>query len=144
MNGSTRSLFSSLVVVTLLGIILALLPLGAQGFAQSEEDQRAWLRALDILSSERMLADVTTLSSPAFNGRQTGTAGDTSSAKWVADRFLASGLSLARTRIDPTRPLRQGRGDTAGFMTTTVTAPNITPNPLLRISTASDTLTQHV
>ena len=66
MNGSTRSLFSSLVVVTLLGIILALLPLGAQGFAQSEEDQRAWRRALDSLSSERMIADVRTLSGPVI------------------------------------------------------------------------------
>ena len=129
---------------TLLGIILILLPLGAQGFEQSEEDQRAWLRSLDSLSSERMFADVTTLSSPAFDGRQTGTAGDASSAKWVADRFLTSGLSLARTRIDPTSPLRQGRGGAAGFMTTTVTAPNITPDPLLRISTVSDSLTQQL
>ena len=129
---------------TLLGITLILLPLGAQGFAQSEDDQRAGLRSLDSLSGERMLADVTTLSSPAFNGRQTGTAGDASSAKWVADRFLATGLTLARTRIDPTSPLRQGRESAAGFMTTTVTAPYITPNPLLRISTASDSLTQHV
>ena len=66
MNGSTRSFSPSLVVVTLLGIILILLPLGAQGFAQSEEDHRAWLRALDSLSSERMLADVTTLSGPCI------------------------------------------------------------------------------
>lgn len=144
MNGSTRSSFPSPVVGTLLGIILILLPLGTLSFAQSEEDQRAWLRSLDSLSSERMLADVATLSSPEFNGRQTGTAGDASSAKWVADRFLASGLSLARTHTDPTSPLRQGRGGTAGFMTTTVTAPNITPSPLLRISTASDSLTQQV
>jgi len=144
MNGSTRSGSSSPVVGTLLGIILTLYPLGGQGIAQSEEDQRAWLRSLDSLSSERMLADVTMLSSPTFNGRQTGTAGDTSSAKWVADRFLASGLSLARTHIDPTSPLRQGRENAAGFMTTTVTAPNITPNPLLRISTASDSLAQQV
>jgi hypothetical protein len=144
MNGSTRSCPPSLVVVTLLGIILILLPLGAHGFAQSEEDQRAWLRALDSLSSERMLADVTILSSPAFNGRQTGTTGDASSAKWIADRFLASGLSLAHARMDPTSPLRQGRGGAAGFMTTAVTAPNITPDPLLRISTASDSLTQQL
>jgi hypothetical protein len=144
MNGLRRSSSPSLVVGTLLGIILILFPLGNQGFAQSEEDQRAWLRSLDSLSSERMLADVTTLSSLAFNGRQTGTAGDASSAKWVADRFLASGLSLARTRIDPTSPLRQDRGSAAGFMTTTVTAPNIAPDPLFRISTASNSLSQQL
>jgi hypothetical protein len=145
MHGSTRSCSPSLVVVTLLGIILILLPLGAQGFAQSEEDHRAWLRALDSLSSERMLADVAILSSPAFNGRQTGTADDASSAKWIAERFLASGLSLANVRFDPTIPMRPGRGGSAtGLMTSVVTVPNIAPDPLLRISTASDSLTQQL
>jgi hypothetical protein len=80
MNGSTHSRSPSLVVVTLLGIILVLLPLGSQGFAQSEEDHRAWLRALDGLSSERMLADVRTLSGPSFNGRQAGSKDDLGSA----------------------------------------------------------------
>ena len=140
MNGSTRSLSSSLVVVTLLGIILVLLPLGAQGFAQSEKAQRAWLRALDSLSSERMLADVTALSSPAFNGRQTGTADDADSARWIADRFLASGLSLASLPAQPTSPLVPGRGGAIGLMTKLVTVPKIAPDPLLRISTASDSL----
>jgi len=144
MNDSTRSFSPSLVVLTLLGIILILLPLGAQGFAQSEEDHRAWLRALDSLSSERMLADVTTLSSPAFNGRQTGTADDASSAKWIADRFLASGLSLASARFDPTSPTAPDLGYATGLMTTVVTVPNIAPDPLLRISTASDSLTQQL
>ncbi|MGH7182490.1 MAG: M28 family peptidase, partial [Nitrospiraceae bacterium] len=106
-----------------------------------EEDHRAWLRALDSLSGERMLADVTTLSSPAFNGRQTGTTGDADSAKWVADRFLASGLSLASIRTDPTSPAEQGRGYGEGYMTAAVTVPKIAPNPALQISTAGDSLT---
>ena len=144
MNGSTRSCSPSLVVVTLLGIILVLLPLGTEGLGQSEEDHRAWLRALDSLSNERMLADVTTLSSSSFNGRQTGTTDDASSAKWIADRFLASGLSLASTRIDPTGPLVPGRGGATGFMTKIVTVPKIAPGPLLRISTASDSLTKQL
>ena len=128
MYGSTRSCSPSLVVVTILGIILVLLPLGTEGFAQSEEDHRAWLRALDSLSNERMLADVTTLSSSSFNGRQTGTTDDASSAKWIADRFLASGLSLGRSiRIDPTGPLVPGRGGATGFMTKIVTVPKIAP-----------------
>jgi hypothetical protein len=145
MNDLTRSFSPSLFVVTLLGIILILLPLGAHGFAQSEEDHRAWLRSLDSLSSERMLADVTTLSSPPFNGRQTGTADDASSAKWIADRFLASGLSLANVRFDPTIPMRPGRGGSAtGLMTSVVTVPNIAPDPSLRVSTAGDSLTQQL
>jgi peptidase M28-like protein len=144
MNGSTRRFSPSLVVITVLGIILILLPLGAQGFVQSEEDHRAWLRALDSLSSERMLDDVTTLSSPSFNGRQTGTADDASSAEWVADRFLASGLSSAGAHFDPGSPMGPGRGDATGLMTTPVTVPNIAPNPLLRISTGRESLTQQL
>lgn len=142
MNGSTRSGSLSPVVSTLLGIILILLPLGAQSIAQSEEDQRAWLRSLDSLSSERMLADVTTLSSPAFNGRQTGTAGDASSAKWVMDRFRASGLSLANGRSDPNPAGPDNTGK--GLMTTGITALTIAPDPSLRIATASDSLIQQL
>ena len=114
MNDSTRSLFPCLVVITLLEIILILFPHGAQGFAQSEKDHPAWLRALDSLSSERMLADITTLSSPSFNGRQTGTADDASSAKWIAERLLASGLSLANGHFDPTNPVGSGSGRARG------------------------------
>lgn len=145
MNCSTRSFSPSLVVVTLLEVILLLLPLGTQSFAQSEENHRAaWLRALDSLSSERMLADVTTLSSPSFNGRQTGTTDDASSAKWIADRFLASGLSLVSGRLDPSSPMGPSRGYATGLMTKLVTAPNIAPDPSLRISTDSDSLTRQL
>ncbi|MFZ1805564.1 MAG: hypothetical protein WAU05_16675, partial [Nitrospira sp.] len=94
MNDSTRSYSSSVVVIILLGIILALLPMGSRGYAQSEEDQRAWLGALDSLSSERMLADVRTLSSPAFNGRQAGSADDLRSAQWVAQELTVAGIQL--------------------------------------------------
>ena len=142
MNGAKPNGSPSLVVGTLLGIIFILLPLGARGIAQSEENQPAWLRSLDSLSSERMLEDVTTLSSPAFNGRQTGTAGDASSAKWVLDRFRASGLSLVNGRADsnPTGPDHTDKG----FMTTRVTALTIAPDPWLRISTANDSLIQQL
>src|SRR5512140_3570266 len=144
MYGSTRSPSPSLVVVTLLGMILLLPPPGAQSFAQSEEDHRAWIRALDSLSSERMFADVTTLSSPSFNGRQTGTTNDADSAKWIADRFLASGLSLACVRYDPTMTILSCRRSGTGMMTTAVRVSNIAPDPMLRISTASDSLTQQL
>ena len=61
---STRSFSPFSLVVILLGIILISFPLGTRSFAQPEEDHHAFLQALDSLSSERMLADVTTLSSP--------------------------------------------------------------------------------
>ena len=143
---STRSFWPFSLVVILLEIILIFLPLGTRSFAQPEEDHRAFLQALDSLSSERMLDDVTTLSSPLFNGRQTGTADDASSAKWVADRFLASGLSLASARLDPSQTWSIGSrsGYPPGFMTKVVTVPIIAPDPLLRISPASDSLTQQL
>ena len=94
MNSSTRRGSPSLIVIILLEIILVLFPLGNQSFAQSEEAQRAWLQALDSLSSERMLADVTTLSSPAFNGRQAGSEDDLRSAQWVAQELTLAGLQL--------------------------------------------------
>jgi peptidase M28-like protein len=144
MNCSTRGCFPSLVVVILFGINLVLLPLGNQGLAQSKEDHPVFLQALDSLSGERMLADVTTLSSPGFNGRQTGTAEDASSAKWIAERFLASGLSLAKTHFDPSSPLSGGRGQGNGLMTTVVTVQKIAPDPSLRISTASNSLARHL
>jgi hypothetical protein len=139
MDGSTRSLSPSLVVVTLLGIILVLLPLGAQGFAQSEEDHRAWLRALDSLSTERMLADVRALSGPSFNGRQAGSKDDLGSAYWVADQFLASKISLAFVPLDGLNvpPDPGGRASVAtGFMSKLYQTVVIAPEPTLQISTA--------
>ncbi|RPH77591.1 MAG: M28 family peptidase, partial [Nitrospiraceae bacterium] len=144
MNGLMRNCSPSRAVLMLLGIIIALLSLGNQGYALSEENYPTWLRALDSLSSERMLADVTTLSSPSFNGRQTGTTNDADSAKWIADRFLASGLSLACVRYDPTMPILSCRRSGTGLMTTAVRVSNIAPNPVLRISTAGDSLTQQL
>jgi hypothetical protein len=142
MNHSTRSCSSPLAIV--MGIALILVPLVGQGFAQSDEDSRAWLRALDSVSGERMLADVTTLSSVAFNGRQTGTVDDAGSAKWIADRFLGAGLLLANVRSEPTNLLRQGRGTGTGLMTTVVTVPKIAPNSSLRVSAAGDSAARQV
>ncbi|MEO8338548.1 MAG: M20/M25/M40 family metallo-hydrolase [Nitrospirota bacterium] len=145
MTAVIRRLFSSLFVTILLGIILFLLPFGEQVFAQSEEEQPAWRRSLDNLSSDRMLADITTLSNSSFNGRQTGTADDASSAKWIAERFLASGLSLANVYLDPTYPTEPSRdGEATGLMTTAIMAPKIAPNTRLRISTASASLSKQL
>ena len=147
MNGSTRSLSPSLVVVTLLGIIFILLPLGAQGFAQSEEDRHAWLRSLDSLSTERMLADVRALSGPSFNGRQAGSKDDLGSAYWVADQFLASKISLAFVPLDRLNdPLGPGRDSEppTGFMSKPYQTVVIAPEPTLQISTARTPDTQRL
>lgn len=50
------------------------------------------------ISGSRMLADAARLSSPEFNGRQTGTADDLRSAQFVAERFESLGLLPAGGR----------------------------------------------
>lgn len=141
MNSSARSGSQSFVLSRLLATILLLLSLATQCFAQSEERHLVLRHSLERLSSERMLADITILSSPAFNGRQTGTVDDTHSAKWVADRFLASGLSPASTHIDPNNQRGPDLSTATGLMTKMITAQTIAPDPLLQIATASGTQT---
>ena len=69
-----------------------------------------WLAtALEQISAERMLADITALSGPTFRGRQTGSAQDEDSAAFVSNRF--SELRLHRSVASPpqsqTNPLPQ-------------------------------------
>ncbi|MDH4186903.1 MAG: M20/M25/M40 family metallo-hydrolase [Nitrospira sp.] len=139
MNNSTNSRTLALVAIAIPAVLFSLFSLGALNFAQAETDQHAFSRALASLSGERMLADITTLSSPAFNGRQTGTADDAQSAKWVLHRLSSSGLLPASSGVDPSIPSKSGAS--AGLMTTRVTVPTIAPDPLLRIATTSDLLT---
>ena len=143
MNGSTRSGSPSFVVVILLGIILALLPIGTQVFAQSGDDHRAWLQALDSLSSERMLADVTTLSSPAFNGRQAGSEDDLRSAQWVARELTSAGIKLPLIFNNPLNfPFgRPGKLVPFGIMASMVSTSLIGPDPVIRTGTAGTFVT---
>jgi hypothetical protein len=143
MTRSTPSCSPSVVVVIVLGIILALFPLGSQCDAQSEEDQRAWLDALKSLSSERMLADVRTLSSPAFNGRQAGSADDLRSAQWVAQELTSAGVQLPL--IDNKRIVfpstGAGKEEPVGIMASMVSRPLIEPDPVVRAGAADQLVT---
>ncbi len=56
--------------------------------AEGDSSSTALAQALSLISSERMLADIRTLSGPAFNGRQTGTPDDLASGEFVRQRFL--------------------------------------------------------
>ena len=143
MNGSTRRYSLSIVVIILLGIVLALLPLGSRGYAQSEEDQRTWLDALKSLSSERMLADVRTLSSPSFNGRQAGSADDLRSAQWVAQELMLAGVQLPRIDnkgiVFPSPGA--GKEEPVGIMASMVSTPLIGPDPIVRTGAADQLVT---
>jgi hypothetical protein len=92
-------------------------------------------KALGVISSERILADIQTLSSPSFNGRQTGTKDDLRSAQWIAQELLSAGLRLPRVFNGSLAipPFSGKDGAAAGIMATLVPTPIMSPDPELRI-----------
>lgn len=106
--------------------------------ASAQSPEAALQTAIEFLSSERMLADIRTLSGPSFNGRQTGTNDDLKSAQWVAQAFLSAGLRLPQVHngslIVP--PLTGKGGASLGAMATLVPTVTMAPTPALRIGTA--------
>ncbi|WP_447979656.1 M28 family peptidase [Candidatus Nitrospira bockiana] len=72
-----------LLVLPFLGLTASLVSSGASPLAEM----------LGRLSSERMMADLTRLSQPDFNGRLAGSADDKTSAMLVAERFRVLGLA---------------------------------------------------
>ncbi len=79
---------SSSVLGLMTGLLLAVTALPA--FAENlPESSTALTQALDLISSQRMVEDIRTLSDSAYNGRQTGTPDDLASAEFVRQRFLA-------------------------------------------------------
>lgn len=60
--------------------------------AQEARDAAPLRQALNRIDPERLMADVRRLSSEEFQGRQTGTPEDLSSAWWVAERWRTLGL----------------------------------------------------
>jgi Peptidase family M28 len=97
--------------LSVLCVIVGLtLPVFADSTIDASISAANWLTtALEQISAERMLADITTLSGPTFQGRQTGSAQDAASAEFVANRF--SELRLHRSLASPpqsqTNPLPQ-------------------------------------
>lgn len=98
--------------------------------------------AIGSLSAERMLADIRMLSSPSFNGRQSGTEADLESARWIAQEFLSAGLHLPLVHngslIVPS--LTGKDGASPGAMAIQVSTPLIAPDPILRVG-STDHLT---
>lgn len=102
-------------------------------FAHHTDD--AVLKALHAVSADRMRADIATLSSAEFNGRQAGTDDDLRSALWVRDRFSSAGLSLAAAPGN-----LPGGGEFAdqpnGLTATIISAPLIDADPTLSIGSS--------
>ena len=78
-------------------VSIALCLASHQSYAADSLDGSASLtQAFQLLSGDRMMADIRVLAGPEFKGRQTGTPHDESSAEFVRRRFL-------QLRTDPTR-----------------------------------------
>ncbi|MGZ8366402.1 MAG: hypothetical protein ACXW37_08560, partial [Nitrospira sp.] len=102
--------------------------------------------AIESLSADRMLADIRTLSGPAFNGRQSGTTDDLRSAQWVAQEFFSAGLTLPLIRnrsLPPSFPSGKD-GTSSGAMTAVIPTPLMAPNPALRVGTADHLATRNL
>ena len=89
---SAQSHHSNLVGQLILSLWIALTPVTVLAENQLEVPQ-SLRQSLELVSSQRMVEDVRTLSGPTFNGRQTGTSDDLASAEFVRQRFLESNSS---------------------------------------------------
>jgi len=78
-------------LLPMLGFVL-LLATAASAAPDPRQAPDELATGLGAISGSRMMADVARLSSPAFNGRQTGTADDVRAAQFVAERFESLGL----------------------------------------------------
>jgi hypothetical protein len=97
--------------------------------------QNQFQQLLDTVSAERMLADVISLSSPEFNGRQTGTEDDFRSAQFVARRFSSLGLLLSGAPFDRFNFIDE---IPTGFMTKPAAATVVGPEVSLQLSTTAE------
>ncbi|MBW8065513.1 MAG: M28 family peptidase [Nitrospira sp.] len=96
--------------VTLLCCCLAITQLSMLAVAETVETPSSLTKALEGVSGARMMADVGLLSSPEFNGRQTGTADDLRSSLFITERFSSFALPASGPGFHP-----------AAFRPTTVT-----------------------
>lgn len=99
--------------------------------------------SLSALSSERMLADIRTLSNPSFNGRLAGSEDDLRSGYWLAQEFATAGLHLPTISNGAlTFPFVSGKhGTPLGVMASIIPTSAIQPDPELRIGSASQLTT---
>ena len=123
----------------ILGLIVALLLSLAptQSFAADSLDGSAPLaQALQLISADRMLADIRALSGPEFNGRQTGTPDDLSSAEFVRQRFL----QLQGHQSPGTKPsdMADSLNDHTHLQSTSVGTTSIGHNPLVHLALTPD------
>jgi hypothetical protein len=119
-------------LVVVLGVSL----LAATIFADDVLDAPTSLsQALEMISTDRMLADVRRLSGPEFNGRQTGTPDDLTSAEFVQHRFR--GLHPPRLVSEPPSTI-DSFPDRERVQSSPIRTTTIDHAPVLQVSLAAD------
>ncbi|MFO0707608.1 MAG: M28 family peptidase [Nitrospira sp.] len=99
--------------------------------------------ALDLLSTDRMLADIRTLSGPAHNGRLAGSQDDIGSGRWLAQEFGIAGLQLPLINNGSLMfPFVSGKhGTPIGVQASLVPTSTIQPEPTVRIGVSDQLVT---
>lgn len=95
--------------------------------------ERVWITtALEQISSDRMLADIKTLSGPTYRGRQAGSPEDETSATFVANRFRELRLERSPASLPDrmTNPLPMKEW----IQTTSTETPTISGTAMLRLT----------
>ncbi|MEK7761089.1 MAG: hypothetical protein AAB433_05890, partial [Nitrospirota bacterium] len=94
--------------------------------------------SLNALSTERMLADIRTLSAPSLNGRLAGSEDDVRSARWVAQELAVANLQLPPIMNGSLSfPFVSGKhGTPLGVMASIIPTSTIQPDPELRMGSA--------
>ena len=134
----TSSLTLSFLATCRMALCLIILFLIHAEPVRAQSSDAGLQASLNILSTERMLADIRALSAPIFNGRLAGSDDDVQSAKWVAQELAAARLQLP--------PIMNGsllfpfvtgeHGTPLGVMASIIPTSTIQPDPELRIGSA--------
>ena len=121
-------------LILILGTLLSLA--SSQGYAADFPDAPASLaEALQLVSSDRMIADVRALAGPEFHGRQTGTVDDRASAEFVQRRFMQL---RNETMISELPVLQNQPSEPAWLQSTAVRYNEIGQAPLLQLLINTD------
>ena len=125
MSRHTRGITSWLLLYSLLN--LDPLP------AQTADDQSPLAKAFESISRERLLSDITTLSGPEFNGRQTGSRDDLTTALWLQEQFR---IAVQRPLDSPNRHSSHVLPEST--LTRSVRVSSIASAPVVQIGTTPD------